>query len=174
MPFSLLSWVPVSPGQASLSPGRVGASVAVWGALNDASLIAAGGVGCFGITAVLFLLLATSHPCHTGLLVLVGLEKTKAESESSTASPKAEPLLEGTRARRQAGKHAPLQSPSPVSPFPLQTLSSCTKSFRLGRGPSSGVFASSLQATHLHGIHDNGESRIIPEEVRVFRVSGNP
>lgn len=57
----------------------------MWGALNDASLVAAGGVGCFGVTAVLFLSLATSHPCHTGLLVLVGLEKTKAESESLTA-----------------------------------------------------------------------------------------
>lgn len=57
----------------------------MWGALNDASFIAAGGVSCFGITAVLFLLLATSNPCHTSLLVLVGLEKTKAESESSTA-----------------------------------------------------------------------------------------
>lgn len=84
-----LSWIPVSPGQVplslSLSLGRVGASVAVWGTLNDASLIAAGGVCCFGVTTVLFLLLATSNPCHTGLLVLIGLEKTKAESESSTA-----------------------------------------------------------------------------------------
>ena len=98
MPFSLFFSECLSPQGRPLSLGRVGASIAVWGALNDASLITAGGVGCFRVTAVLFLLLATSHPCHTGLLVLVG----------------------------------------------------------------------------LHRIDNNGESRVIPEEVRVLRVSGSP
>lgn len=82
MPFSL-SFLDSRLPRAGLSLGRVGASVAVWGALNDASLVAAGGVGCFGVTAVLFLLLAPSNPCHTGLLVLVGLEETKAEGSTA-------------------------------------------------------------------------------------------
>lgn len=51
----------------------------MWRALNDASLITAGGVSYLGVTAVLILLLATGNPCYAGLLVLVGLERTKAE-----------------------------------------------------------------------------------------------
>lgn len=53
----------------------------MWRALNDASLITAGGVSYLGVTAVLILLLATGNPCYAGLLVLVGLERTKAERE---------------------------------------------------------------------------------------------
>lgn len=134
----------------------------MWGVLNDVPLIAAGGVRCLGVTAVLIFLRATSSPHHTGLPILVGLDEAGAE-RGARGLPTPHSLSSGG-----------LAPSGPLSPL----LRACLELSAQGLATQQGLCGRSSwisplpRATHLHGVHDDGEGRVIPEEVRVLGVTG--